>query len=411
MRLDQDPTALTKDGLAGIQAMVNALYTPYLERRGKSRWCDKSLTTFQHTDLLCRIFEKAKFLCLYRHAMDMMNSGLEASPWGLNGYGFEPYAVGSLNLLAGLANYWLNTTTLMLKFEESHPDKCRRVYYEQLAAEPEAVMNSVFKFLEVPPLPGIAALALSAHEPNPSDIGDHKITTARKITARSVGRGMRVPVNHVPPGTRDAMNALLGRLGYTEVNQAWQMSTVPPPLLLPAPSSQSPAPADPADDSEPAGCGSSDVTAEAPGDESFRVIDEEIKGRFARFAAELPDSLSEWKSMAVVAYSLAPPRTAVAWRIDRIAGVIDSDLDDVDFESLDVDWVFTGELEVWRMVLDGMESLASALCRGFIRCVISDVTAADSGGKAEKVPPLSYRLRAVMYLLGLDAGFEEPQPG
>jgi hypothetical protein len=404
-RLGLDPVS---EGRAAIRAMVNALYSPYLERRGKSRWCDKSLMTVHHCELLSQVFEKAKFLCLYRHAMDMVSSGLEASPWGLNSYGFGAYAAGSPNLVAALADCWLTTTTAALRFEESHPDRCTRVYYEQLAAEPEAVMNSVFEFIGVPPLPGVAQLALATHEPGRTGFGDHKIITSARITARSVGRGMRVPAASLPPGMRDAMNSLLGRLGYTQVSQEWQMSTVPPPLLPPAPAADSPAAASPASGGDPARCGppggATDLSADEPGLDSFRKVDDDLKRRFARYAGDLPDSGTDWKTMALVAYSLALPRTAAAWRVDRIAGTIDSDVDDVDFESLDVDWAFTGEIEAWRMVLDGLESLASVLRQGFIRCVGRDLAPAAEGEQAAKPPAVIDRLRAVMYLFGLDSG-------
>jgi protein-tyrosine sulfotransferase len=400
-RLGLDPAG---EGTAAIQAMVHAFYLPYLERLGKSRWCDKSLTTVHHCELLSQVFEKAKFVCLYRHAMDMVSSGLEASPWGLNGYGFGNYAAGNSNPVAALADCWLTTTMAALKFEESHPDRCTRVYYEQLAAEPEVVMKSVFEFIGVPPFPGVAQLAL-VHEPGPTGFGDHKIITSTRITARSVGRGMRVPPENLPPAMRDTVNSLLGRLGYTEVNQAWQMSTVPPPLLPPAPGS--PAAASPGDGGDPARCGSpggaAGPSADEPALDSFRELDDDLKGRFTRHAEDLPGSAPEWKTMALVAYSLAPSRTAAAWRVDRIAGTIDSDVDDVDLESLDVDWAFTGEIEAWRMVLDGLESLSSVLRQGFIRYVSRDLAPAAEGEQKAKRPPVIERLRAVMYLFGLDS--------
>jgi hypothetical protein len=67
----------------------------YLARRRKKRYCDKSLSTAEHADLLTRVFPDAVFLCLYRHPTDVIASGMEACPWGLNGFGFDSYAAAS----------------------------------------------------------------------------------------------------------------------------------------------------------------------------------------------------------------------------------------------------------------------------------------------------------------------------
>jgi hypothetical protein len=40
-----------------------------------------------------RIYPEARFLCLYRHPMDVIASGVEACPWGLGGYGFDPWRI------------------------------------------------------------------------------------------------------------------------------------------------------------------------------------------------------------------------------------------------------------------------------------------------------------------------------
>ena len=44
----------------------------------------------RYAPLLRRVYPQARFICLYRHPMDVIASGTEACPWGLNGYGFEP---------------------------------------------------------------------------------------------------------------------------------------------------------------------------------------------------------------------------------------------------------------------------------------------------------------------------------
>ena len=71
---------LTEEAMQHIHSMVSGPLTAYLRHRGKSRWCDKSLGTVQYAQQLAQIYEKAKFICLHRHAMDVINSGLEATP-------------------------------------------------------------------------------------------------------------------------------------------------------------------------------------------------------------------------------------------------------------------------------------------------------------------------------------------
>src|SRR5215831_19962202 len=81
--------------LAGIRSAMDRMVGSYLARRRKRRYCDKSLNTAEHADLLLRVFPGATFICLYRHPMDVIASGIEACPWGLNGFGFDPYAAAS----------------------------------------------------------------------------------------------------------------------------------------------------------------------------------------------------------------------------------------------------------------------------------------------------------------------------
>ena len=41
------------------------------------------------TRTCCAAVPRGRFICLYRHPMDVIASGIEACPWGLNGYGFD----------------------------------------------------------------------------------------------------------------------------------------------------------------------------------------------------------------------------------------------------------------------------------------------------------------------------------
>ena len=129
----------------GLRRSLDPMMTSYLRRRGKRRYCDKSLGAAQHAGLLLRIWPGARFICLYRHPMDVIASGIEASPWGLTSYGFEPY-IGSPpdNNVAALARYWLDYTTSIVAAEENFTDRCLPVRYEDLVTDPDAEIARIF---------------------------------------------------------------------------------------------------------------------------------------------------------------------------------------------------------------------------------------------------------------------------
>jgi len=396
------PSALTEEARLHIRSSVNAIYRPYLTRRGKTRWCDKSLGSGMTADKLVQIYENAKFICLYRHAMDVINSGLEATPFGLRGFGFESYS-DSPNSITGLASYWTDHMGKIVEFEESHPSMCFRVYYEQLVTEPERVADDIFRFIGVPPSWGITRQALSiTDEPGQFEFGDHKIHATKRITDASVGRGMRLPPTLIAPGQRSTMNQVLTQLGYTAVDREWEMSTVPPVLLAPSP--RQPSAAGASADDEPGGSNTSDPGGAYghPAENSdvetrilgFHELDCELKRRIGQNLKTLPEALARWNAMAIVAYSLEQSRIAAAWRFDRESGEADSDVDEVDFQSLDVEWVFTGEIDVWRLVLAGRENLASAVLRGSVRHLARDlaVGAPMSQAANRAIPALAHVL-------------------
>jgi Sulfotransferase family len=86
-----EPPVIPDAAIAGVRATMDSMVGPYLQRRGKKRYCDKSLGTAPFAELLLRVYPAARFVCLYRHPMDVIASGMEACPFGLSGYGFDPY--------------------------------------------------------------------------------------------------------------------------------------------------------------------------------------------------------------------------------------------------------------------------------------------------------------------------------
>src|SRR5690242_20273284 len=58
-----EPPEIPDAAIAGIRETVDRMVGSYLERRGKKRYCDKSLGTARYARLLTRIYPKARFIC------------------------------------------------------------------------------------------------------------------------------------------------------------------------------------------------------------------------------------------------------------------------------------------------------------------------------------------------------------
>jgi hypothetical protein len=207
--------------LAAIRDTVDGIYGRYLRRRGKRRWCDKSLGSHHEAELAARLYPEAKFICLYRHCMDVIASGVEACPWGLHRFGFDGVAAQYPgNSVTAVGSYWLAAVRSIMAFESSHPDACHRVRYEDLVTAPEETAAAIFSFIGVEPVPDIArACFQTPHEGNGP--GDEEIWFTSGITADSVGRGVRVPAAGLVPEVRQGVNEMLGRLGYLTVDDEW----------------------------------------------------------------------------------------------------------------------------------------------------------------------------------------------
>ena len=228
-----EPPEIPEAAIAGVRDTMDRMVGSYLTRRGKKRYCDKSLGTARYAPLLHRVYPDARFICVYRHPMDVIASGAEACPWGLNGYGFDPYIAATPgNAVMALASFWADNVQATLATEDRFADQCFRLRYEDLVADPEATAAALFEFLGVAPAPGISASCFSLARERFGP-GDHKIWYTSHISTDSVGRGWSVPVAMIPPQLLGAMNELAGKLGYLTIDGAWGTTEPPEDLRMP----------------------------------------------------------------------------------------------------------------------------------------------------------------------------------
>ena len=404
-----EPPEIPEAAITGVRRTMDELTGGYLARRGKKRYCDKSLGTARFAPLLLRIWQDARFLCLYRHPMDVIASGIEACPWGLNGYGFEPYIAGTPgNSVLTLARFWIDNVSMVLAAEEQFPASCHRIRYEDLVADPEAAAAGIFAFLGVPQQPGITAECFAA-KPERSGPADYKIWHTSEISAASVGRGWSVPTALLPPPVAQQLNELAAKLGYLPVDDSWGTAAVPADLrigYLDAPAANTVAVVGAgATGGQPVS--SPVATAAAAQDPVLRSASPAAPAVGERFAAAVaslgPQFARRWQATSaetfgIVAMAAATPLTGHhRWRVNLASQTVTVDPDPAE----DTGWDMVGSVDAWLAVLDGQANLGVALRR----CDLRYCDAGDGGPAAADA-----RMSMLEDLLGL-AGSRRRESG
>lgn len=382
------PPEIPDAAIAGIRQTMDLMTAPYLARRGKRLLCDKSLSTAKYAELLVRIYPQARFICLYRHPMDMISSGIEACPFGLNGYGFDQYIADSPgNAVLALARYWHDEATAITSFEGKYPDRCHRVRYEDMVREPDRIAARVFSFIGVDPAPGIAE-AVFSHQHERFGPGDHKVWHTSSITPDSIGRSEAVPTGLILPPILAAINELAGRLGYVAADEKWGTADMPASLLLPGQAQENVA--------VPAYPGRGPVAA---------MLADRLQAGISRIGGQFT---SQWQACMAEVFtvavrqpqSLRPQRWNVDLGARTLAPAVMAGSDDLDTTVTDADWSIVGTEHVWQEVLTGGLNLSVALRR----CELRYCDTGESGASISE-----NRVAMLAALLGLTSW--KPGPG
>lgn len=223
----RDPLAeLPDEAREWIRSTVSEPMRRYNARGGKRLYVDKSLDSVYHLPLVDGLFPATRCVMVVRHVMDTIASGIEASPWGFQAYGYAPY-VQSMpgNSVAALAQYWLTHVTSALSWEAEHAETCHRVRYEDLVLRPQETVARLLKFLDV--AEDLSVLESAFRRTPPRGPGDYKVGHTRAVHPGSIGHGKRVPVGMLPPPLLEALNEKMEALGYPPVNSAWNTEERP----------------------------------------------------------------------------------------------------------------------------------------------------------------------------------------
>lgn len=384
-----EPPEIPVAAIGGVRETMDRMVGSYLARRGKKRYCDKSLGTAPYAELLSRVYPQARFICVSRHPMDVIASGAEACPWGLGGYGFDPY-IGATpgNVVMALASFWADNARLILAARERLGDRCFALRYEDLVANPEDTASALFEFLGAAPAPGISERCFSA-ERERFGPADYKIWYTSQVSSDSVGRGWSVPADMIGPQMRLHINDLAGRLGYLAVGDDWgtteppgdlRVTTAPPPAGVagaePAdtaePAAEEPATRDTPDKpaatgAEPAGAAAAASQAEeTPRGPALVVADgpfqSEQLGRQLRsgLAAASPERWGghDGEKLVTVVITRDAAQPAEYWLVDLAEATVTPVTRDAQEGS---DWDVIGALEVWEKILRRQVNLSVAI--------------------------------------------------
>jgi hypothetical protein len=344
-----EPPDIPEAAIRGVRRTMDEMVGSYLTRRGKRGYCDKSLGTARYAELLLRVYPEAKFICLYRHPMDVIASAIEACPWGLNGYGFDRYIAGTPgNMVLALARFWADNATEILQAEDRFPGSCHRVRYEELVTRPQSIADGIFAFLGVDQVPGITARCFS---PERERFGpaDYKIWNTTQVSADSVGRGWDIPAGMIPPSVLEQVNGLVDSLGYIRVDEKWGTAGPPADLLVSA---------DGMTASAMSGAGAVETTR------VHDLIADRLQDGFLRLGERFSRRWNPYSRESFDVVATAPRGTGpnIRWRIDLAARTV-STREDVDESAWDV----VGSAATWERVLNGDTSLSVAMRRCELR--------------------------------------------
>jgi Sulfotransferase family len=404
-----DPPEIPEAAIAGIRTTMDQMVGTYLTRRSKKRYCDKSLGTARYAGLLTRVYPAAKFICLYRHPMDVIASGMEACPWGLNGYGFDPYiATTPGNTVLALSRYWADNVGIIVAAEEQFADRCLRVRYEDMVSDAEGTAASIFDFLEVRPAPGISQDCFS---PDRERFGpaDHKIWYTSTVSTESIGRGWSVPSAMITLPVLDAINDLTARLGYLPVDSGWGTSAPPADLRIPMPPPDGKAAEYPAQYTDSDACprlvaspceAASDLAPgeiadshQPSGQISSKVLGHRLRASLERLSPETISKWAPWQADKFVAIWVPEDgHTGTQhWLVRLDERTVQYTDQAAQQES---DWDVIGNADTWLKILSGKLNLSVALRA----CQVRYCDGADGGPECADI-----RMRILAELLALAA--------
>lgn len=202
-----------------VRQLLSEIMEDYVSAKGKKLWCEKSPSNLQHLSCLKSVFPEAKYICLYRHGMDVVHSCLESSRLSLMPEQLSYVCQNSGSLVGAMTQNWVEKTQKILTFEQTYPEQCFQIKYESYVVNPVATLQPLFEFLEVDWDETLLDSVFSIqHDLGPED---PKVAYSKRIHKGSIGKGAQIDTLRIPSPLMTQMNQLLETLSYPTVGPNW----------------------------------------------------------------------------------------------------------------------------------------------------------------------------------------------
>ena len=209
--------------IAEVRQIVSGIMTNYVTAKKKHIWCEKSPNNLKFLKILKAVFPNAKYICLHRHAMDVVYSCLETSRLSLMSDQLNYVCQNSGSIVGAMVQNWVEKTRQILDFEQTYHQQSFQIKYESYVLNPVEALQPMFEFLEVHWDSKLLDYVFSvSHDLGPED---PKVAYSNRIRKDSIGKGAKVDVLRIAPHLIHDMNELLATLRYPIVGQDWGIAS------------------------------------------------------------------------------------------------------------------------------------------------------------------------------------------
>jgi protein-tyrosine sulfotransferase len=204
-----------EQALADLRGLVESLFGRIAARAGKPRWASKTaIDAFYLGEIEQLMAGHARFVCIVRHGLDAalsLKDLCDANEVYIRE--IHDYIVRNPRPLVAFAQLWADLTAALLGFAQRRGAEAIVLRYEDLVAQPAAVLDRVAAFLGLEP--GSLRTEVLDRD-SPSGLGDWKTYGKAGIDGASVGRWRSLgpaSLQLLAP----VVNPVLGRAGYDTI--------------------------------------------------------------------------------------------------------------------------------------------------------------------------------------------------